>query len=137
MPPHIVKNKLEQLASLIEDLKAFESISYQEFLEHHHSAVERILELLVVTAHDALLHVFSLMKEDTPTTYRMTFLRAGEPHILPEDLAKRLAEAAGKRNLLVHGYSTVDLEIIYNRINSAIQDFAQFNQHLAAYMKLT
>ncbi|MDZ7362067.1 MAG: DUF86 domain-containing protein [candidate division KSB1 bacterium] len=33
--------------------------------------------------------------------------------MLPDNLAKRLAEAAGMRNLLVHDYAKVDLKIIH------------------------
>jgi len=126
MPSLITENKIEQLSGFLEKLQKFENMSYEEFEEDKHFAVERLLELIVICASDTLLNLFSHLKEDMPTTLKTTFLRAGELKILPNSLAKRLAEAAGMRNLLVHDYAKVDLKIIYKSIGQALQDFSEF-----------
>lgn len=126
MPPLITESKLEQLAGFLEKLQRFEKINYEEFEDDKHFAVERLLELMVICASDTLLNLFSYLKEDMPTTLKTTFLRAGELKILPDRLAKRLGDAAGMRNLLVHDYAKVDLKIIYNSIGQALKDFSQF-----------
>jgi uncharacterized protein YutE (UPF0331/DUF86 family) len=122
----INESKLAQLTGFLEKLQEFEKISYEEFEQDKHFAVERLLELLVIYASDILLNYFSQIKEDIPTTLRTTFLRAGELKILPQDLAQRLSKAAGMRNVLVHAYSEVDLRIVYESIGSALKDFSQF-----------
>jgi len=126
MPSLITESKLEQLAGFLEKLQKFAKISYEEFEDDKHLAVERLLELMVICASDTLLNLFSHLKEDMPTTLKTTFLRAGELKILPNNLAERLAEAAGMRNLLVHDYAKVDLKIIYQSIGPALKDFSQF-----------
>lgn len=136
MSPQIVKSKNEQIALLLQDLRKYEAISYQEFLAQDHYAVERLLELLVITASDALLHVLTMEGEEMPTTLRTTFLRAGELNIIPAPLAQRLAEAAGMRNLLVHAYSKVDLQKVYDSIHPALADFGEFAEQLAKHMGL-
>ncbi|RMD92800.1 MAG: DUF86 domain-containing protein [Calditrichaeota bacterium] len=126
MSPQSIKNKIEQLAAFLSDLQKLENISFEEFQQHRHYEVERLLELLVIYASDILLNIFSQRNEEIPTTLRTTFLRAGEVGILPADLAKRLADAAGMRNLLVHAYAKVNLRIIYDSIRPALQDFSSF-----------
>ncbi|NUO79392.1 DUF86 domain-containing protein [candidate division KSB1 bacterium] len=136
MSPHIVKSKTEQLALLLEDLRAYENISYEEFLAKDHYAIERLIELLVITASDAMIHVLSIAGEETPMTLRTTFLRAGELKIIPEDLAQRGAAAAGLRNLIVHAYAKVDLRIVYDSIRPALSDFTELATALAQHTGL-
>lgn len=49
----------------------------------------------------------------SPPTYAEAFSRLAEAGVLPEDLAARLARAAGFRNLLVHGYERLDLRRVH------------------------
>ena len=131
MSTQLVKSKTEQLAVYLNDLRAYENISYDEFLSKHHYAVERLLELLVITASDATLHILLMQGEEMPMTLRTTFLRAGELQIIPEALAQRLAAAAGLRNLIVHAYAKVDLRIVYDSIRPALTDFSELTTVLA------
>lgn len=132
MSPQAIKNKIEQLAGFLEDLQRLENISFEEFQKHKHYEVERLLELLVIYANDILLSLFSQRNEEIPTTLRTTFLRAGEINILPADLAQRLADAAGMRNLLVHAYARVNPKIVYDSIGPALKDFSAFLAILSA-----
>ncbi len=136
MSPHIVKSKIEQIALLLEDLRVYEDISYEEFLAKEHYAIERLLELLVITASDATVHILSVAGEETPMTLRTTFLRAGELNLIPEALAQRLAAAAGLRNLIVHAYAKVDLKIVYDSIRPALIDFSALAAALSKHMGL-
>jgi uncharacterized protein YutE (UPF0331/DUF86 family) len=132
----INENKLAQLTGFLEKLQEFEKISYEEFEQDKHFAVERLLELLVIYASDILLNYFSQIKEDIPTTLRTTFLRAGELKVLPDDLTQRLSKAAGMRNVLVRAYSEVDLKIVYDSIGLALKDFSQFVEIVSEKMNL-
>lgn len=131
MSPQIVKNKLDELSVYLKDLKEIGDCSYEEFLKRDHYAVERLLEQLVITAHDAVAHVLAIRGEEMPMTLRTTFLRAGEMGILSAELAEKLAQAAGMRNLIVHAYTKVDLRQIYDSIKPAIADFSEFARVLA------
>lgn len=121
----VMARKKELLIKYIKDLKAHENCSFEEFMEDHYS-VERIIELLVAVSSDIIFHLISQKEEEIPTTYRTAFLRAGELSIISTVLAQKLAEAAGMRNILIHGYEEIDFNIIYKSINQAIHDFSQF-----------
>lgn len=132
----ISENKLEQMTRYLEKFQKFENITYEEFEAGMNFSVERLLELLVINASDILLNLFAQLKEDMPTTLKTTFLRAGELKILPEDLAQRLSDAAGMRNLLVHAYAKIDLKIIHDSIKPVLRDFSQFVEIMSAKIAL-
>jgi len=130
MSPQIIKEKLGNLTEYLTILERYKDISYQEFLTDIHFIVERIFELLVTTSADILMHKMAISGETIPTTLRTTFLRAGELNWIPMELAQKLADAAGMRNLLVHGYGyeKVDHKIVYESLKPALKDYTQFGE---------
>ncbi|MBN1350133.1 DUF86 domain-containing protein [candidate division KSB1 bacterium] len=122
MAPQILKQKIENLLEYLEALDKFKNISYEKFRDEHHFAIERLIELLVVAGTDLLMHKMSLEGHSLPTTYRTVFLRAGELQWLPTDLSEKLADSAGMRNILAHGYDRLDLKIIYGSVNQFLED---------------
>ena len=87
--------------------------------------MERLLELLVQVATDIVAHLVA-EKGMTPASYRETFVIAGREGLLPEELAGRLTEAAGMRNVLVHLYEDIDYEIVAASVERALSDFRRF-----------
>lgn len=49
----------------------------------------------------------------SPPTYADAFRQLADAKVLPDDLAERLARAAGFRNLLVHAYGRLDLRRVH------------------------
>ena len=130
MSPEVAQRKLGQMATYLKDLQRHEGISFELFMERHYE-IERILELLVVTASDIVLHLISLRGEAAPASYRAAFLRAGENEIISAELSKRLALSAGLRNILVHEYEEIDYSILHKCIPAAIADFSNFLHELS------
>lgn len=133
MSPEVVRRKISQLSVYIKDLKTYECIEYDKYLEDHYS-VERIIELLVVTATDILFHLFSIEDEPIPGSYAAAFLRASELNWIDRQMAAELAKAAGMRNILVHGYETIDHELVYQSIKKSIRDFSRFAQQISRFV---
>lgn len=124
MPRDVLVRKLAYLRRLLRDLAAYEHATRAE-VEAQHYAVERILELLVGAAVDLLFHILA-GRSVTPSSYREAFQIAAREGLLPGDLAERLQQAAGMRNILVHMYKTIDYAIIHASIVPALRDFAAF-----------
>lgn len=120
----VLLRKLAYLRQLLRDLAPFEQRSRAE-IEAHHYTIERILELLVGAAADLLFHILA-ERGRAPTSYRDAFRLAAQEGLLPGDLAGRLQQAAGMRNVLVHLYETIDYDILYASIAPALHDFALF-----------
>lgn len=121
MAPDVVARKLGYLRSLLGDLREHAGAGPEEIAREHYR-VERILELLVTAAADLLTHLLAEQGEP-PGTYREAFRRAGEAGLIGPELSERLQKAAGMRNVLVHLYEEIDLGIVREAVENAIQDF--------------
>jgi uncharacterized protein YutE (UPF0331/DUF86 family) len=121
MAPDVVLRKLLVLRRLITDLEAFRTASLQTVIARHYE-VEGILELLATAGADLLQHLLAEQKL-LATSYRDTYRQAGIARLIPEELARRLEDAAGMRNVLVHLYDEIDLEIVHASISRALLDF--------------
>jgi len=96
-----------------------------------HYEIERILELLIMTASDIVFHLITDKGEPVPSSYKAAFLRAGELGIIGNKLSKNLALSAGLRNILVHEYEEIDYKIVHQSIPSAIRDFTALIKELS------
>jgi uncharacterized protein YutE (UPF0331/DUF86 family) len=120
--PEVVRKKLSAVAVYLQDLQRHEDITFEVFMERHYE-IERILELLIMTASDIIMHLLSARGEAAPSSYRAAFLRAGELGIITQELSKSLSMSAGLRNILVHEYEAIDYRILHGSISSALRDF--------------
>lgn len=128
MSPQITKEKIDKIFEYLKILEKYKDISFEEFSEESHFIVERLIELVLTTSTYILMHKMASEEESLPTSLRSTFLRAAELNWIPADLAKKLADAAGMRNILVHGYEKIDLKIIYDSIKPVLKDFTKFSE---------
>ena len=124
MAPDVLLRKLLYLRQLLTDLAPYENATFAD-VEAEHYKLERLLELLVATATDILFHKLAEINT-APDSYREAFRLAGEQGLLPKDLAGRMQNAAGMRNVLVHLYEDIDYQILHDSIKPALQDFSQF-----------
>ena len=129
MAPEVIRRKLAFLRQVLDDLAHYRDATIDE-IQADHYAVERMLELLVMTATDLLLHLLA-ERNLQPDSYRATFLLAAEGNLLPQDLADRLADDAGMRNVIVHMYESIDYTILAHSVNPALDDFTDFIAVLA------
>ncbi len=124
MSPDVAKRKIALILEYVTHLEKYRGISFDRYMRNRF-AIERILELLIVTASDLVFHLLTQRKEPPPVAYSAAFLRAGETGLITNGLAERLAKAAGMRNVLVHGYETVDHRLVFKSVERALRDFPE------------
>ena len=130
MSPEVVNRKLAFITTYLKDIKPYEAISFEEFMRKHYE-IERLLELLLISASDIIFHLILARGEPASTSYRAAFLRAGEMGIISSELSKNLALGAGLRNILVHEYAEIDYGLLHKSIPAAIRDFTAFVKELS------
>jgi len=130
MSPEVLNKKLILMTTYLNDLMPYKDITFENFMEKHYE-IERLIELLVMTASDIVFHLISAKSEPAPTSYKAAFLRAGEMGIISEDLSRSLALSAGLRNILVHEYEEIDYSLVHKSIPVAIRDFTVFIRELS------
>ena len=130
MSPEVLNKKLASMSTYLNDLLPFKDMPFDAFMERHYE-IERIIELLIMTASDIIFHILTLKGEPAPLSYRTAFLRAGEIGIISDELGKSLALGVGLRNILVHEYEEIDYNILYKSIPTAIKDLTLFMEEIS------
>ena len=87
--------------------------------------VFKVQSRVMIAASDILHHLLA-ERGITPGSYRETFKLAAEQGLIPADLAIRLQDAAGMRNVIVHLYEQINYTILRDSIAPALEDFRQF-----------
>ncbi|MBW2701445.1 MAG: DUF86 domain-containing protein [Deltaproteobacteria bacterium] len=123
-------NRIRQNLAALQEIAEKGIDSYRRnFL--HKKAAERLLQEIVEAAIDINLHVLASEHSKQPEDYYESFILMGEMGMLPEELAKRLAPAAGLRNRLVHQYDDLDDAIVFDSINESLIVMPKFLEAIA------
>lgn len=91
--------------------------------------IERGLQLCAQNALDTASHVASAAGFD-PATYSSSIDCLVEANVLPAQFGERFRRVAGFRNVLVHGYLDVDLDLIAKLLCESLDDFEEFAGHV-------
>lgn len=132
-----ILNKLERLQGYVRILNTYKKCSIQDINEDFtlSGAIERYLEVSLECVLDIGEMVISKGGFRKPETYKEIIEILGEEGILPEEFAERFAEAAKFRNILVHMYAEIDVEMVYEILQNNLGDFNDFARFIASYLQ--
>lgn len=75
---------------------------------------------------DLSMHIVSLRKLGIPQNSRDAFEVLNKNSLLSNSLTKKLKAMVGFRNIAVHNYQAVNIEIIRDVIEKHLEDFSEF-----------
>lgn len=133
---HTLARKLEYLRKNIALLEPYRT-KKREDLEN---SVERYaLERLVQTALESVIDCSRLLAALSDLRRlreeQDALLVLAEHKIIDEELAERLIQAKGLRNVLVHRYAEVDLDLLLQAVHGGLSDLEEFAHALAKWME--
>jgi uncharacterized protein YutE (UPF0331/DUF86 family) len=124
----LVEKKLAVIHTCVVDLRRLarpdllsSDIREERFAEH-------TLQIAIQAALDVASHIVSDRRLGEPRSNRELFASLARDKWLTEDLARTLAAMAGFRNVLVHGYDTVDLDIVRDLLEHRLDDLLAFTR---------
>lgn len=88
--------------------------------------VEHTLQLAIQAALDAASHIVSDERLGEPRTNRELFTLLARAGWIDAELSAKLANMAGFRNILVHGYDAVDLAVVEDVVAHRLGDLLEF-----------
>lgn len=77
-------------------------------------------------------HLFAHAGDALPDTNRGVFLALAQQGIVPAERVEHWADMAGFRNVLVHGYDEVNLDIVYRAWHERQEDLEAFGRAVLA-----
>ena len=96
-------------------------------------AVERGLQLCAQNALDIASHISSAVGLD-PGSYGSSIDCLVEAGALPQAFGERFRGIAGFRNVLVHGYLEIDLDLLARMLSERLDDFEEFAVHVEHWL---
>ncbi|UCD25374.1 MAG: DUF86 domain-containing protein [Gemmatimonadota bacterium] len=135
----LVRRKLAAISQNLADLRPIADLSLSEYMSDRlrRKAVERLLQEVVEAAVDVNLHVLRTLEVELPGDYYTSFIELGRRGVIAQNLAERLAPAAGLRNRLVHEYDAIDDSIVLDAVGLANRDFGAFVTAIEGYVQRT
>lgn len=123
-------DEIEDYLNFLEEIMPENLIIYKKDLKTK-AACERYCEKIIESVVDLAFLVFkksnSLIDGKIPENDYQVFDLLSKNKIISEELAEKLKDAKGMRNILAHQYGKVDDEIIFESItNELINDVADF-----------
>jgi uncharacterized protein YutE (UPF0331/DUF86 family) len=115
----LIETFLRELETLAHPEKIADDVREERFVEH-------TLQLAVQAAIDVASHIVADERLGEPATNQALFTLLAKNGWLTPELGQQLAEAAGFRNVLVHGYAAVDLRIVRDVVEHRLGDLRDF-----------
>ncbi len=122
----LVAKKLARIVTCLHELRTIafvdrirEDVREKRFVEH-------TLQIAIQSALDVASHIASDQRLGEPETNRALFQLLVRADVMSSDLARRLAEMAGFRNVLAQGYDDVQVQIVEDVVRNHLGDLDEF-----------
>lgn len=122
----LVRKRLAFIATCVEELRTLARPNEIDRDIRERRFVEHTLQVAVQAALDVASHIVAARRLGEPNTNRELFSALNRAGILGDPLAGRLVAMAGFRNVLVHGYTEVDVAIIRDVLAHRLGDLDEF-----------
>lgn len=122
-----VKELIDYLLSIIEEVDSYQ-VTYEDLVEDSKTAaaVKYLTQTAVEACANIAEHIIFGLHLGHPETNRELFPILSKEGIINEDLADKLSNAVGLRNILVHQYRKVDLAILADSATVGLNDLREF-----------
>ena len=82
---------------------------------------------------DLAMHIVAEQRLGLPQTSRDAFDMLQAHSIIDETIAKRLKAMVGFRNIAVHDYQTINLDILEKIVNNHLGDFTDYTKQILSF----
>jgi uncharacterized protein YutE (UPF0331/DUF86 family)/predicted nucleotidyltransferase len=124
--PELVAKKLVFIEACVQDLRTLAEPARIDVDVKERRFIEHTLQIAVQATLDVASHIVSDDRLGEPRTNRELFTVLASDGWLDAALATRLEAAAGFRNLVVHGYTQVDLPVLRDVVEHRLGDLLDF-----------
>lgn len=124
----VIENKISSIQKYLKILGGYKGVSEEKILKDINlkGALERYLYLAVQSTIDLAEAVLSYKKFRKPTTMSEVFYILGEEDIIDQDLASKLANMVGFRNIIAHDYEELNYDIVFAVLKERLKDIEKF-----------
>lgn len=134
-----ILSKLRSMRRLLDELESLVPVT-QADLESDYGKqliIERVLSQLVDLAGAINTHVATVKLAEAPHDLRRSFDIAARAGVITKELADQLGPSIGMRNVLVHAYLDLDLDMdrFVGAIPHAIEQYGEYVRQAAGWLQ--
>lgn len=131
-----ILTKIDELNSYLNELSQIIPANFSEYqrIEKKRSC-ERLLQLGVECTIDICRLFVSGLRLGLPSGENDLFDKLKKKGIISEGMASLLKEMRGFRNILIHEYATVNDELVYEALQTRLEDFKRFQKEILDTLK--
>ena len=133
----LILTKISKLNRYLGFLKQLRDVSFEELKDDFKTigAVERYLQVSIESIIDIGNEIISQLQLRRPEKYRDIPYILSEENIIPREFADTIASMIGFRNILVHDYASIDLNLVYAFLKNKLEDFNLFIKYVAKWLE--
>jgi len=124
--PDLLAEKLAFIETCVQELRTLARPAEIRRDVREARFVLHTLQVAIQAALDVASHIVSDERLGEPATNRELFARLASHGWLAAELAATMERMAGFRNILVHGYGGVNLDIVRDIVEHRLSDFLAF-----------
>ena len=124
--PDLVAKKLALIETCVRELRTLARVSAIPTDTVQERFAEHTLQIAIQAAIDVASHIVSDERLGEPRTNRDMMAALARNGWLPSSLAETIQRMVGFRNILVHGYETVDVKIVQDIVEHRLDDLLRF-----------
>lgn len=131
-----IKEKLASSKKYLEALKAIQETPKSEFLENLSVQLqaERLFEILTLVMLDICTHIVANSTELPPESYSDCIVTLAKLNVISSDNSEKFVRIIKMRNIIVHQYGQVDLELLHKGIQMLDKDFLTFKEEVIKWL---
>jgi uncharacterized protein YutE (UPF0331/DUF86 family) len=122
----LIEKLLAHITTCVAELQALARLDHLASDVRERRFVEHTLQLAIQAAIDVASHVVSDQRLGEPETNHELFALLANAGWIDPNLAATLRRMVGMRNVLVHGYTKVDVEIVRRAAADRLPDLLAF-----------
>jgi len=126
--PDVVLNKIQTIERCLKRIRE-EYVGHEEEFEENHTKQDSIvlnLERASQASIDIATHIVKVKGLGLPNSSRELFDLLLENHMISEDTCRQMQGMVGFRNIAVHDYQNLNLEIVVTIVEKHLGDFEGF-----------
>ena len=118
-----IKDKIKEIEKYLSELESIIPSNFEEYKQNFEkkAACERYFEKIIEAIIDLAFLIIKDKGLKIPEEDKETFDILAEEEILSNELAAKLKDAKGMRNILSHQYGEVDDEIVFESITEELE----------------
>lgn len=131
-----VESLLEKLKESLNKIEAMD-FTFDLILEDQdvQDLLDRRMQVALEACIDIATHLTAGLQLPRRERTSEVFLLLGKEKIISQDLAQKMAKAAGFRNVLVHEYARIDYEMGYKDLDKKLNDLRQFAKEVVGFLE--